>query len=137
MAFVSVICTYGVLHTSASTIEVLQFRIPYSLNEIIRDNLGVVQDYIHDASQSTASDITSLLQVSLTTIDSVSNQFDMLIGKSNTNVVHRDDLDFLQNLIDRIDSMIQTLETTRSVTVTEQGLIQQNIQALHILKSKL
>ncbi len=56
-------------------------------------------------------------------------------SKSGLNEIHADERDFLQNLIDRIDQMIQTLEGNSSKT--DNDLTKKNIDLLHTLRTAL
>ena len=117
-------------------IDALQFRTPYSLGELLHDGLVAVEEKVQEGIQSSDS-LVSSLEVSAMILDDLHNQYQGIVDKSNMHTMQRDDRDFLQRMIDRIDQMIQTLEGSRSYAEVERSVIQKNFDLLSELKSQL
>lgn len=114
-------------------IDALQFRAPYSLGELLHDGLVAVEEKVQEVLENNDLVISSL-ESSATILDDLHNQYQGMVDKSNMHTMQRDDRDFLQSMIDRIDHMIQTLEGSRSYTEAELSVIQKNFGSLSELK---
>ncbi len=120
---------------------VTQFRTPLSLSELLHEGLlGIQEDIqqIHaiDAiSESYDQESEKILTQSFQKIENLQDLYGLMNSKSGLNEIHADERDFLQNLIDRIDQMIQTLEGNSSKT--DNDLTKKNIDLLHTLRTAL
>lgn len=121
---------------SLINIDALQFRAPYSLAELLHDGLVAVEHNIQETIQNPDSFVANLEATSVI-LDNLQNQYFLMVDKSNMHTMQRDDRDFLQNMIDRIDSMIEILEKTRSGMGEKHRLIEQNQNLLSELKLQL
>lgn len=117
-------------------LDALQFRAPYSLGELLHDGLVSVEEKIREVVSQDELTVSGL-DASAQIIEQLSVQYDLMIDKSNMHSMHRDDRDFLQTMIDRIDQMIQALETTRSLSGVGQDAVQKNLELLSDLKDRL
>jgi len=116
-----------------SMVNSLDFRVPYSLTERLHEGFLSIEGSLQDFEGSSRSES---LQQAIDIAQSLHGVYDSTIDKSKLNMVYRDDRDFLQNIIDRIDQLIHTLET-KSLTVKDQELIRSGIDLLHRFRDKL
>ena len=120
---------------------VTQFRTPLSLGELLHEGLLAIQEDIeqvhamHTAQGSQNQETENLLRSSLKKIENLQDLYDLMNSKSGLNEIHADERDFLQNLIDRIDQMIQKLEDNSSDSDTD--VIKKNMDLLHALRITL
>lgn len=106
---------------------VSDFRSPHSLTELLHEGLIQVESLLIDQEYN---QVQMLLR-------SLSDSYDSMIGKSNIHVVYRDDRDFLQNLIDRIDLMIHELESSSRLLAIDQEVLYRNSDLLYVLRNKI
>jgi hypothetical protein len=112
---------------------ILDFRAPYSLTELLHDGLISVQTNIERMLPD--DDKKLILVEAQETLRQLLNSYETMIDRSNIDMVHRDDREFLQSLIDRIDSMISSLERSVDVSDTNLSLFEDNVALLHQLKN--
>lgn len=116
---------------------VTQFRTPLSLSELLHEGLLAVQENIEQVSQSNSNQAEIILQNSFQKIENLQDLYDLMNSKSGLNEIHADERNFLQNLIDRIDKMIQDLEANSPEFEADHNLIKKNIDLLHTLRITL
>jgi len=121
---------------SVQGIDALQFRTPYSLGELLHDGLVAVEEKIQEAARSD-QDLVSALDASAVILEDLQNQYGLMVDKSNMHTMQHDDREFLQSMIDRIDQMIQSLESSRSYLADQHSAIEKNLELLSDLKAKL
>ena len=123
---------------STSEIDpVSDFRPPFSLNELLHEGLSEVQSCFNQMFLVQDANVSELLTRSQITIAAMINSYDAMIGSSKLHSVYRDDRDYLQTLIDRIDNLIADLERGNKISDQDTELLRENITSLHVLKGKL
>lgn len=129
-----------------------QFRAPYSLSEMLHDGLVVVQDFLGQIDSYNKNPIdslsknpmvrngkqssTELLQMMNSKLEELEALYQQMHAKSVLHEFRRDERDFLQQLIDRIDHMIHQLENDEP-SPQDQELIRKNLDILQSLKDQL
>ena len=112
---------------------ILDFRAPYSLTELLHDGLIKVQTKIERVAYD---DDKNLILVEVQeTLKNVIDSYEQMVDRSNIDMVHRDDREFLQSLIDRIDSMIESLERSVDLSDNNLSLFQDNVALMNQLKN--
>lgn len=123
---------------STSEIDpMIDFRTPYSLNELLHEGLIEVSKCFNQISFVQDANSSELLTRSQITISAMIDSYDAMIDSSKLHAVYRDDKDFLQTLIDRIDNLIQELENGKKLSELENQMLYKNIESLNILRDKL
>lgn len=118
-------------------VSACEFRTPYSLNEFLHDGLVDVQSRIADLLESDQGYDQQLEQV-CSDLQALQLNFDCMIDQSNIHRVHRGDREYLQGVIDRIDHLIDLLETKRGLGLDEFSAHADTVQKLlEELRSKL
>lgn len=113
------------------------FRTPFSLNELLREGLMDVSSCLNQIFFVEDADRLELLTRNQMTISAMIDSYDALSDSSLLHSMYRDDRDYLQTLIDRIDSIIQDLQRCNKIDAQDSNLLHQNIESLNILKGKL
>jgi hypothetical protein len=113
------------------------FRTPFSLNELLREGLIDVSNCLNQIFFVQDADGLELLTRSQITISAMIDSYDAMNETSNLHAMYRDDRDYLQTLIDRIDAIIQDLQRCNKVGDQDSDLLHQNIESLNVLKSRL
>jgi hypothetical protein len=113
-----------------------QFRTPYSLSEMLHEGLIFVQDSLEQIVSNCKQNSIQLLQMMSSKLQELEALYTQMYAKSVHNEFRRDEREFLQELIDRIDHMIQQLENDES-SPEEQELIKKNLDLLQSLKNQL
>lgn len=133
----SVLCCLVPNFTLADTVFAMnQFRAPYSLSEMLHDGLVFVQNSVDQVVTSGKEHSAQLLQMIADKLQDLENLYGQMYAKSSLHEIRRDERDFLQGLIDRIDQMIQKLENDE-VNPQDQELIKKNLDLLQNLKEQL
>ncbi len=117
--------------------EMSQFRAPYSLSEMLHDGLVFVQNSLDSIVASGTENSSYIFQLIADKLQDLENLYGQIYAKSMLNEIRRDERDFLQKLIDRIDQMIQQLENDESNPSYDQALIKKNLDLLHNLKDQI
>lgn len=120
-----------------SNFMIHQFRAPYSLNEALQDGLVYIQDLLDQAASLCAQGTSQVVQAITNKLEELESLYNRMHAKSFFNEIRRDQRDFLQNLIDRIDQMIYQLENDESVSSQDQEALKRNLAILHNLKEQL
>src|SRR3990167_4395702 len=107
-----------------------QFRAPYSLTEILHDGFIFVQDSLERIAMDCKENSTYFLQMIKDKLQELENLYTQMYAKSALNEIRRDERDFLQNLICRLDQMIQHLENDESYSPQDQELLKKNLNLL-------
>lgn len=123
--------------TTAEIDPITDFRAPFSLTELLHEGLIEVQSCVNQMMLVQDANTQELLMRSEMTIAAMIDSYDSMIDSSKLHAIYRDDRDYLQSLIDRIDDMIAKLERGVSLSDTDAQLLQQNIDQLQILRNKL
>lgn len=113
------------------------FRTPYSLTEMLHEGLIEVNQCIDKISHNASSEISTLLGSIERTVHSMLDSYNGMIDSSKIHAIYRDDRDFLQSLIDRIDTMIQELERGNKIENQHVDLLHKDIDLLNQLRDKL
>ncbi len=113
------------------------FRTPYSLTELLHEGLIEVNQSVDQIAHKSSSDMPTLLGSIETTVNAMLDHYTQMIDSSKIHAIYRDDRDFLQSLIDRIDSMIQSLERGNKIENQHVALLHKDIDLLHQLRDKL
>ena len=113
------------------------FRTPFSLNELLHEGLSEVQSCLNQMALVPDANISELLTRSQITISAMIDSYDAMIGSSNLHSMYRDDRDYLQTLIDRIDVMIQNLEGENKMSEQDSQNLYKNVDLLNTLRSRL
>lgn len=119
-----------------SVVDTLQFRTPYSLNECLHDGLVTVEAVLQDLIAYN-NDLLPCLESNNQILQDLQDQFDLMIDQSNVHMVHRGDRDYLQSMIDRIDKMIQALESSCDLSDQELDATKRSAETLRGLSDKL
>lgn len=113
------------------------FRPPFSLNELLQEGLSEIQSCFNQMFFVQDANVPELLTRSQITIAAMIDSYDALSGSSKLHAVYRDDRDYLQTLIDRIDNLIADLQRGNKISDQNSELLYQNIESLQALKDKL
>ncbi|OGB85815.1 hypothetical protein A3J41_02955 [candidate division TM6 bacterium RIFCSPHIGHO2_12_FULL_38_8] len=116
---------------------VMDFRTPFSLNELLHEGLNEVQSLLQQVALVPDANVSELLTRSHLTISAMIDSYDAMVGSSNLHAMYRDDRDFLQTLIDRIDAMIQNLEGGNNIDDQGSQSLSRNIELLSTLRGRL
>ena len=116
---------------------VSDFRPPFSLNELLHEGLSEVQSCLNQIFFVQNANVQELLTRSHITITAMINSYDAMISSSKLHIVYRDDRDYLQTLINRIDTLIAELEGGNKISDQDFDLLHKNIESLHALKHKV
>lgn len=116
---------------------IVDFRPPFSLTELLHEGLIEVQRYVNQIISVQDADALELLTRSEMTINAMIHSYDSMIDSSKIHSIYRDDRDYLQSLIDRIDEMIEKLQKGVVLSDSHTQLLDQNISSLQTLKTKL
>jgi hypothetical protein len=119
------------------TFEINQFRAPYSLSEMLHDGLVFVQNSLGSIVSSGKENSSYIFQLIADKLQDLENLYGQMYAKSMHNEIRRDQREFLQKLIDRIDQMIQQLENDEPNSSYDQELIKKNLDLLHNLKDQI
>ena len=114
----------------------VDFRAPQSLTERMQEGLIAVDGMLQGSSNG-AEGLGSVLSDVLSELTALSSMYDSMIGKSNINRVHNEDREYLQKMIDRIDSMIHELERSVDLSDEDVSALQENIEMVGQLRSKM
>lgn len=112
----------------------IDFRTPYSLTELLHEGLISIESILHDCGDG---DMTSALSKSSSELSRLNSSYDEMINRSKIDTVYRDDREFLQRLIDRIDSMIHSLEGTPNLSDEDAALLNENSDLVRSLKERV
>lgn len=123
--------------TTAEIDPITDFRAPFSLTELLHEGLIEVQNCLNQMMLVQDADLQELLTRSEMTISAMIDSYDSMIDRSRLHAIYRDDRDYLQTLIDRIDEIIEKLERSASLPEQETKLLQHNISLLQTLRIKL
>ena len=114
----------------------IDFAVPQSLTEHLHEGLIAVETLLA-SSFDQIDEAGSLLTEISSQLTALNNSYDTMIGKSNINKVYSDDREFLQKMIDRIDSMIHELEKSVKLSEQDESVLQENIELVGQLRSKM
>ncbi len=116
---------------------IVDFRTPFSLSELLHEGFIEVQNALQQIMHVAGADKQELLTRTEMTISAMIHSYDSMIDTSKLHAMYRDDRDYLQSLIDRIDDMIAKLDRGVDLSDVDAQLLQQNITQLQILRDKL
>jgi hypothetical protein len=111
----------------------VDFRTPHSLTELMHEGLISIESILDGSGE----DMTSSLSRSLFELSRLNSSYDEMINRSKIDTVYRDDREFLQRLIDRIDSMIHSLEGSPDLSQEDQALLSENSEQVRSLKERV
>ena len=112
----------------------IDFRAPYSLTELMHEGLISIESILHDCS---GDDMAPSLSRCSSELARLNSSYDEMINRSKIDTVYRDDREFLQRLIDRIDSMIHNLEGSPDLSQEDQALLSENSEQIRSLKERV
>lgn len=123
---------------AASQLDLMsQLRPPYSLTEILHEGLINLETLLRSGFFQSENTTQQIFEQSEELLQALHASYDGMIDTSKIHAVYRDDRDFLQNLIDRIDSMIADLERSKDLSDQSLDLLRKNVNLLHDLKVKV
>jgi len=114
----------------------VDFRAPQSLTERMQEGLIAVEGMLQGSSGN-AEGLGAVLSDVLSELTVLSDVYGSMIGKSNINRVYNEDREYLQKMIDRIDSMIHELERSVNLSDEDESVLQENIELVGQLRSKM
>ena len=87
----------------------IDFRSPHSLTEVLQEGFIAVEAGLK-ACENNPDEMEEYLSRASSELQRLHGSYDDMINRSKVHTVYRDDREFLQRMIDRIDSMIEVLE---------------------------
>jgi hypothetical protein len=113
------------------------FRMPQSLTEVLHEGLVNLDGVMTDMNDQDSNSVGLAMDRVSTLLSSMHCAYDEMIDTSRIHEIYRDDRAFLQNLIDRIDQMIESLERRSQLSVDDTDALRKNIVSLRDLRSKM
>lgn len=113
------------------------FRMPQSLTELLHEGLVNLDGVMTDMDDQNSESIGLAMDRVSVILSSMHRVYDEMIDTSRMHEIYRDDRQFLQNLIDRIDQMIESLERRSQLSVDDTDALRRNIVTLRDLRSKM
>lgn len=113
------------------------FRMPQSLTELLHEGLVNLDGIMTDMDDQNSDSVGVAMDRVSTILSSMHRVYDEMIDTSRIHEIYRDDRAFLQNLIDRIDEMIESLERRSQLSVDDTDALRKNIVTLRDLRSKM
>ncbi len=114
------------------------FRAPASLVELLHERLSNILQLCEELGVPVRSESVSIkLSDIQDQIQMMSDTYSQIAHSSKLHAVYRDDKEFLQKLIDRIDSMIQDLQRSPHINTEEKNILKSSGAALNQLKNDL
>jgi len=114
----------------------VDFRSPQSLIEILHEGLVTIEGRLNSCCDSN-DDIGSMLVAVGSELVKLNESYDSMVNRSKMHTVYSEDIEFLQKMIDKIDTMIHSLEKSVNLSDDNAVVLQQNIELLDQLHGKI
>ena len=112
----------------------VDFRAPKSLTELLQEGLLSLEAELRDCVIHIKSSDISKIEVQLKQLN---DTYDTMVGRSRMNTLYSSDGEFLQKLIDRINTMIQQLEKSDSADEQKRSATRTCAMVLQELQEKI
>ncbi len=114
------------------------FRAPSSLFELLHEGLGKILQLCEELSTPVRSESASIKFSEIEhEIQLMHDTYAQIDHSSKLHMVYRNDKEFLQKLIDRIDTMIQDLQRSPHINSEEKNILKSSGMALNQFKNDL
>ena len=114
------------------------FRPPVSLVELLHERLSNILELCEELAVPVRSHSVSVkLSDIQDQIQMMSDTYSQMAHSSKLHAIYRDDKEFLQRLIDRIDSMIEELQRSPHINTEEKNILRSCFAKLHDLQNGL
>ncbi len=114
----------------------IDFRSPYSLTEVLQEGLIAIEADLQGCADN-PGEMGEYLSHASSELYRLHGAYDEMINRSKMHTVYRDDREFLQKMIDRIDSMISALEGSSDISEQDSLLLGENRDLARQLQSKI
>jgi len=109
---------------------VVDLRTPRSLMEDMHNGLNDVYMVLETGLEEPADNVSHIAQSAQGDLDKLSDMYDSMLDTTRGNQVYNEDKEFLQKMIDRINSMIEALEGNSSVVDNDQEDTQEALRSV-------